>query len=149
MDGKPIAPYICLTYKADCDCTHRPQLCTLVSSEQAFEREARAHTMRFKAYHNDQAVGVIVCKQDLHRGKLERGYIAMLSTKPDYRKFGIGKFRPQPSSRSQLNLSISDYARRASLAEDERSRRSRGTFPTHCLCCYETLNRSNSGRPRD
>lgn len=43
-----------------------------------------------QAYHNDRPVGVIVCKQELHRGKLERGYIAMLSTEPDYRKFGIG-----------------------------------------------------------
>ena len=37
------------------------------------------------------AIGVIVCKQDLHRGKRMRGYIAMLSIRPDYRKRGIGK----------------------------------------------------------
>ena len=42
-----------------------------------------------KAYNGESPVGVIVCKQDVHRGKLNRGYIAMLSTKPEYRKLGI------------------------------------------------------------
>ncbi|KAK9898801.1 acyl-CoA N-acyltransferase [Cystobasidium minutum MCA 4210] len=41
------------------------------------------------AYHDNLPVGVIVCKQDRHRGKLIRGYIAMLSTHPLYRKLGI------------------------------------------------------------
>ncbi|KAI5476678.1 peptide alpha-N-acetyltransferase [Pseudohyphozyma bogoriensis] len=34
-------------------------------------------------------IGTIVCKRDLHRDKLHRGYLAMLSTHPSYRGFGI------------------------------------------------------------
>ncbi|KAM0747394.1 acyl-CoA N-acyltransferase [Meredithblackwellia eburnea MCA 4105] len=34
-------------------------------------------------------IGTIVCKQDVHREKLNRGYLAMLSTKKAYRGQGI------------------------------------------------------------
>jgi len=43
------------------------------------------------AYDGDVPIGTIVCKQELHRDKLERGYLAMLSTKEDYRGRGVGK----------------------------------------------------------
>ena len=38
-----------------------------------------------QAYAGDLAVGTIVCKQEVHRGKLDRGYLAMLSTREAYR----------------------------------------------------------------
>jgi hypothetical protein len=62
-----------------------------------------------QAYHGEEAVGVIVCKQDLHRGKLERGYIAMLSTKPSFRKFGIGE-SPHYFSLLSLESSVGSHA---------------------------------------
>jgi ribosomal protein S18 acetylase RimI-like enzyme len=43
-----------------------------------------------QARDGDEIVGVVVCKQDVHRGKLNRGYIAMLSVRKDYRNLGIG-----------------------------------------------------------
>ncbi|KAF8597125.1 NAT3/MAK3 N-acetyltransferase [Ceratobasidium sp. AG-I] len=36
-------------------------------------------------------VGAIVCKQDSHRGKVERGYIAMLVVGDNWRKRGIAR----------------------------------------------------------
>ncbi|KAK4686996.1 hypothetical protein P7C73_g3129, partial [Tremellales sp. Uapishka_1] len=36
-------------------------------------------------------VGVVVCKQDVHKGKTNRGYIAMLSVDSKYRRRGIAK----------------------------------------------------------
>ncbi|GAA99454.1 uncharacterized protein L969DRAFT_47197 [Mixia osmundae IAM 14324] len=53
-----------------------PQLCLLaydMSSEPA------------------EAVGVIVCKLDVHKSGRRRGYIAMLSIRPDRRKRGIAQ----------------------------------------------------------
>ena len=43
-----------------------------------------------QAYAGDLAVGTIVCKQEVHRGKLDRGYLAMLSTREAYRGQGVG-----------------------------------------------------------
>lgn len=59
------------------------------------------------AHHADpppRAIGAIVCKQDVHRGKLNRGYIAMLTIKKEARMKGIGKL-PRPS----IVPSISSY----------------------------------------
>lgn len=39
---------------------------------------------------NSDPVGVIVCKQSMHREARNRGYIAMLSVHRDWRKRGIG-----------------------------------------------------------
>ena len=64
---------------------------TFLPGQKAGSREVDEKAVT-QAYHEEEAVGVIVCKQDLHRGKVERGYIAMLSTKPSFRKFGIGEF---------------------------------------------------------
>ena len=36
-------------------------------------------------------IGVIVCKQSMHRHLANRGYIAMLSVSRDWRKRGIGR----------------------------------------------------------
>lgn len=45
------------------------------------------------AFHGQQCFGVVVCKQDDHKGML-RGYIAMLVVKPAYRGLGVGKRGP-------------------------------------------------------
>ena len=42
------------------------------------------------AFHGRQCFGVVVCKQDDHKGML-RGYIAMLVVKPAYRGLGVGE----------------------------------------------------------
>lgn len=44
-------------------------------------------------------IGVIVCKQDVHKSKVNRGYIAMLSVNKAWRKRGIGE-----SSRSSVKM---------------------------------------------
>lgn len=44
----------------------------------------------FLAMYNDICVGAIVCKLDLHRHTIRRGYIAMLAVDKDYRKLKIG-----------------------------------------------------------
>ncbi|TFK19374.1 acyl-CoA N-acyltransferase [Coprinopsis marcescibilis] len=49
--------------------------------------------LSFLAYSSDSAssepIGVIVCKQSMHRGSTNRGYIAMLSVDKQWRKRGI------------------------------------------------------------
>ncbi|XP_044749023.1 N-alpha-acetyltransferase 30-like [Coccinella septempunctata] len=44
----------------------------------------------FLAMDNEKCVGAIVCKLDIHRKVMKRGYIAMLAVDKDYRKKGIG-----------------------------------------------------------
>ncbi|KAL3267296.1 hypothetical protein HHI36_011427 [Cryptolaemus montrouzieri] len=44
----------------------------------------------FLAMDSEKCVGAIVCKLDLHRKVVKRGYIAMLAVDKDYRKKGIG-----------------------------------------------------------
>ncbi|XP_050082174.1 N-alpha-acetyltransferase 30A-like [Anopheles aquasalis] len=44
----------------------------------------------FLAQHNGTCVGAIVCKLDIHRENIRRGYIAMLAVDKDYRKLKIG-----------------------------------------------------------
>ena len=39
---------------------------------------------------NGECVGTIVCKLDVHKSSRYRGYIAMLATRKDFRKRGIG-----------------------------------------------------------
>jgi hypothetical protein len=38
-----------------------------------------------------RAIGTIVCKQDYHKGRVNRGYIAMLSVDKGWRRRGIGE----------------------------------------------------------
>jgi peptide alpha-N-acetyltransferase len=40
--------------------------------------------------HDDECVGAIVCKLDIHRKVIKRGYIAMLAVDVKYRKRKIG-----------------------------------------------------------
>lgn len=44
----------------------------------------------FLSMHGDKCVGAIVCKLDIHRQIIKRGYIAMLAVDKDYRKLKIG-----------------------------------------------------------
>lgn len=39
---------------------------------------------------NEKCVGAIVCKLDLHKKMVKRGYIAMLAVDENYRKMKIG-----------------------------------------------------------
>ena len=47
-------------------------------------------TLCFLALHESKCVGAIVCKLDIHRQNIKRGYIAMLAVDKDYRKLKIG-----------------------------------------------------------
>ena len=53
-----------------------------------------------KAYSSDpevsEPVGVIVCKQSMHRDLENRGYIAMLSVRKEWRNRGIGQYSLPP-----------------------------------------------------
>lgn len=40
--------------------------------------------------HEKSCIGAIVCKLDIHRKLIKRGYIAMLAVDIKYRKYGIG-----------------------------------------------------------
>lgn len=44
----------------------------------------------FLAMHGEECVGAIVCKLDIHRKVIKRGYIAMLAVDVKYRKRKIG-----------------------------------------------------------
>ncbi|XP_043263979.1 N-alpha-acetyltransferase 30-like [Colletes gigas] len=44
----------------------------------------------FLAMHGDECVGAIVCKLDIHRKVIKRGYIAMLAVDVKYRKRKVG-----------------------------------------------------------
>lgn len=44
----------------------------------------------YLALHENKCVGCIVCKLDIHRQMIKRGYIAMLAVDKDYRKLKIG-----------------------------------------------------------
>lgn len=46
--------------------------------------------MFVKAIHGEECVGAIVCKLDIHRKVIKRGYIAMLAVDVKYRKQKIG-----------------------------------------------------------
>ena len=44
----------------------------------------------------EKCVGAIVCKLDLHKKMVRRGYIAMLAVDENYRRRGIGKCETFP-----------------------------------------------------
>ena len=73
---------------------YRPHLSFLVGYNKVATL-SRTHRKRFlQAYSSDsvdsEPVGVIVCKQSMHKGLANRGYIAMLSVDRKWRKLGIG-----------------------------------------------------------
>ena len=44
-----------------------------------------------QAMDGDNCVGAIVCKLDMHKNMVRRGYIAMLAVEKEYRRQKIGK----------------------------------------------------------
>ncbi|THH11509.1 hypothetical protein EW146_g8018, partial [Bondarzewia mesenterica] len=69
--------------------------------------------LAYPADHPTLPVGVIVCKQSMHRENLNRGYIAMLSVSKNWRKRGIGASPTTyiPSSRPRLtDLAVSNFS---------------------------------------
>lgn len=57
----------------------------------------------FLALHENKCVGCIVCKLDIHRGSIKRGYIAMLAVDKDYRKLKIGTTLVQKAIRVMIS----------------------------------------------
>lgn len=49
----------------------------------------------FQAMYGEKCVGAIVCKLDVHKKVVRRGYIAMLAVDENYRQEKIGKVWPQ------------------------------------------------------
>ena len=41
--------------------------------------------------YGEKCVGAIVCKLDMHKNMIRRGYIAMLAVEKEYRRHKIGK----------------------------------------------------------
>lgn len=60
----------------------------------------------FLAMHGDDCVGAIVCKLDIHRKVIKRGYIAMLAVDVKYRKRKIGS----NLVRRAIQAMVEDYA---------------------------------------
>jgi ribosomal protein S18 acetylase RimI-like enzyme len=75
---------LCISGAIDGREKSRPELCFLCFSQPDDDDDDDDG-------HPPRAIGAVVCKQDVHRGKLNRGYIAMLTTKKEARKRGIGK----------------------------------------------------------
>lgn len=60
----------------------------------------------FLAIHEGKCIGAIVCKLDLHRNVVKRGYIAMLAVDKKYRKRGIGSKLVQKAIQVRKLLNI-------------------------------------------
>jgi peptide alpha-N-acetyltransferase len=56
-------------------------------TEQVFPSDAEAEGEQERK----RAIATIVCKQDCHKGLVNRGYIAMLSVDKAWRRKGIGE----------------------------------------------------------
>jgi ribosomal protein S18 acetylase RimI-like enzyme len=52
--------------------------------------DAKVNNFVRQAMDGDKCVGAVVCKLDMHKRRLYRGYIAMLAVDSDYRGKGIG-----------------------------------------------------------
>lgn len=76
-----------------------PKLCFLVCICSIFivytyiNMHIRYNNFAFQAVCGTSCVGAIVCKLDLHKKMVRRGYIAMLAVDQNYRRRGIGKQR--------------------------------------------------------
>ncbi|CAK1543100.1 unnamed protein product [Leptosia nina] len=57
----------------------------------------------FLAIHEGKCIGAIVCKLDMHRNVVKRGYIAMLAVDKKYRKKGIGSKLVQKAIQVMIN----------------------------------------------
>lgn len=63
----------------------------------------------YLALHENKCVGCIVCKLDIHRQMIKRGYIAMLAVDKDYRKLKIGTTLVQKAIRVSVTLCLSKH----------------------------------------
>ncbi|KAJ2955013.1 hypothetical protein NUW54_g14780 [Trametes sanguinea] len=65
--------------------------------------------LAFLAYPSQSSdpVGVVVCKQSMHRERTNRGYIAMLSVHKNWRKRGIGEAVGRSLTRPPFSQSVS------------------------------------------
>lgn len=92
--------------KQDTDLSHRPHLAWLVRAIQFHPRNSANHPPFYalaKVYpppppptttttdERPHAIACIVCKQDTHKSRVNRGYIAMLSVDRAWRRRGIGE----------------------------------------------------------
>lgn len=167
-------PYVIYTYRYFLHqwyvlCTHpRPPLAYMFPL-QAPARVPRAfpvYPSRFYSHDpSSQAIpagssvpiGVIVCKQSMHKHVSNRGYIAMLSVNKNWRKRGVGESRPlslpattdpiiPPSPHAHNPCSDpplvqthliphSEHARSPLDRRHETERRNRGTSPSLALRC--------------
>ena len=50
--------------------------------------------LAFLAYDGDHCFGTVVCKMDVHREQMMRGYLAMLVVEKPYRSLGTGEQHP-------------------------------------------------------
>ncbi|CAH2090357.1 unnamed protein product [Euphydryas editha] len=57
----------------------------------------------FLANHEGKCIGAIVCKLDMHRNNVKRGYIAMLAVDEKYRKRKIGSRLVQKAIRAMID----------------------------------------------
>lgn len=63
----------------------------------------------YLAMHGEKCIGAIVCKLDIHRQSIKRGYIAMLAVDQDYRKLKIGTQLVQNAIHVSDRLNRVDY----------------------------------------
>ncbi|EGG07250.1 uncharacterized protein MELLADRAFT_35704 [Melampsora larici-populina 98AG31] len=85
VEGELSEPYIIYTYRYFL--SGWPQLCFLCFADGSIETPTNENDGLI----NSTPVGAIVCKQETRLGKLNRGYIAMLTTKKEMRKQGIAR----------------------------------------------------------
>ncbi|KAH9819940.1 acyl-CoA N-acyltransferase [Melampsora americana] len=85
VEGELSEPYIIYTYRYFL--SGWPQLCFLCFADGSINSMKNENDKSI----DSTPVGAIVCKQETHLGKLNRGYIAMLTTKKEMRKKGIAR----------------------------------------------------------
>jgi GNAT superfamily N-acetyltransferase len=60
----------------------------------------------YLALYENKCIGCIVCKLDIHRQMIKRGYIAMLAVDKDYRKLKIGTTLVQKAIRVNISYRV-------------------------------------------
>lgn len=86
VEGELSEPYIIYTYRYFL--SGWPQLCFLCFADRSTKIPMNEEE---NSSCDSTPVGAIVCKQEPHLGKVNRGYIAMLTTKKEMRKQGIAR----------------------------------------------------------
>lgn len=106
-------PYSVYTYRYFIN--NWPDLCWLVRNDRSLQNELAPLIPLFltpiapfrdiKALSGDKCIGAIVCKQEEHKGKSVRGYIAMLAVDSEFRGKGIGTC-PQTEIKAEFDVFI-------------------------------------------